>query len=214
MKTITKYLNNRVWLCAALLVVSVSACQTAPPQATTAATAAIATSAPTDTPTSQPTLTPPPIPFELTSPAFENGGVIPKGFSCEGSLPSPELNWGDPPAGTQSFALIFNDPTLRPGWVHWIVYGLPADYRGLLEGFDNGGEGSTEGGIYTGLNSWNLSIYRGPCPPTGSTHTYVFTLYALDTMLESGTRLNKEGLQAAMEGHILAQVDLSATFTR
>jgi hypothetical protein len=155
-----------------------------------------------------------PAPFELTSPAFENEGVIPKDFSCEGTLSSPELNWGDPPAGTQSFALIFNDPTLRPGWVHWIVYGLPADYRGLLEGFDNGGEGSTEGGIYTGLNSWELSIYRGPCPPMGSTHTYVFTLYALDTMLESGTRLNKQGLLAAMEGHILAQVDLSATFTR
>ncbi|HEY4718836.1 MAG TPA: YbhB/YbcL family Raf kinase inhibitor-like protein, partial [Anaerolineales bacterium] len=56
--------------------------------------------------------------------------------------------------------------------------------------------------------------YGGPCPPQGSTHRYVFTLYALDTMLELESGANKRELLAAMEKHILAEVEFGASYTR
>lgn len=110
--------------------------------------------------------------------------------------------------------MTFFDPDAgRSGWVHWVVYGLPASYRGLYEAFLDGEE-IVDPGVMVGLNSSELSIYRGPCPPIGSTHHYVFTLYALDSLLDLPSPLTRDELLAAMEGHILAQVELTAAFTR
>src|SRR5262245_28233171 len=40
--------------------------------------------------------------FSLTSTAFQNGGSIPKKYTCQGENISPPLAWGGVPAGTQS----------------------------------------------------------------------------------------------------------------
>lgn len=188
--------------------------------------AAACTQGPVATPTALPATSVPPtatevaaiptatdlaLPFDLTSPGFAAGEVIPARFACTGENLSPELIWGDPPAGTQSFALLFDDPTLRPGWVHWIVYNLPAEQRSLPEGIQPGEQAA--GGLH-GANSWGRLEYGGPCPPQGSTHTYIFILYALDTKLPAQPALSKAGLQAAIEGHVLAEIELSAQFTR
>jgi phosphatidylethanolamine-binding protein (PEBP) family uncharacterized protein len=50
------------------------------------------------------------VPLELKSPDFTAGGYIPKQFTCEGADISPALNWDAPPAATQSFVLIADDP--------------------------------------------------------------------------------------------------------
>lgn len=170
------------------------------------------TAAPSNTATEQATLEPSatPMPFELTSPAFENEGVIPNDFSCKGEDILPELAWGDAPSGTQSFALVFDDPGAP--WVHWIVYNLPSDIEGLPEGIA-AGEGELAQAMF-GLNSWGTQEYRGPCPPVGSTHRYVFILYALDTTMNFDTPPSKRQLEAAMEGHLLAQIELAGNFTR
>ncbi len=197
------------WLCALMALVLAAGCSTAPQQPTLLPTApAIATA----TASPPPPGSNPPAPFELTSPAFENGGVIPKQFACTGSDISPELNWGDPPSGTQTFALIFDDPTFSPGWVHWIVYNIPADARNLPENVSPGDQ-LTDGGLH-GANSRGRLDYGGPCPPEGTTHTYVFSLYALDEFLDLEPGASKQELLAAMEGHVLAQIDLRASFTR
>lgn len=151
------------------------------------------------------------MPFELTSPTFQAGTVIPNRFSCLGEDVSPELNWGDPPAGTQSFALIFDDPD-GGGWVHWIIFNIPPDARGLPEAVPASGEFAL--GALQGINSWNELGYGGPCPPPGSTHLYVFTLYSLDAELNLEAGATKRDLQLAMDGHILAQTELSADFSR
>jgi len=73
--------------------------------------------------------------FHLTSPAFESGEDIPKEFTCDGPDSSPSLIWTDPPPGTETLALIVDDPDAPSGtWVHWILYNLPATTRGLSEG--------------------------------------------------------------------------------
>jgi Raf kinase inhibitor-like YbhB/YbcL family protein len=54
--------------------------------------------------------------------------------------------------------------------------------------------------------------YMGPCPPSGQIHRYVFTLYAVDVMLDLPAGARKDEILEAIDGHILAQTQLSGTY--
>jgi Raf kinase inhibitor-like YbhB/YbcL family protein len=150
--------------------------------------------------------------FQLTSTAFKHGETIPRKYSCDGQDISPPLAWGDPPQGTQSFALIMDDPDAPAGvWVHWVLYNLPAGSRGLPEAVPP--DAQLADGSRQGKNSWGRVGYGGPCPPRG-THRYFFKLYALDRALDLAAGATKEQLLKAMEGHILAQTELMGKYTR
>jgi Raf kinase inhibitor-like YbhB/YbcL family protein len=147
--------------------------------------------------------------LQLTSDAFANGQSIPAKYSCVGKNISPALAWTEPPAGTQSFALIVDDPD-APGrtWVHWVMFNIPADVRSLQEDFS----AASNNAIIVGKNSSGSASYQGPCPPSGS-HRYFFKLYALDTSL-SLPGATKDQLLKEMDGHILAQTELMGTFSK
>ena len=148
--------------------------------------------------------------FEISSPAFAKGGAIPSDFSCDGRDVSPALTWTEPPAGTQSFALIMDDPDAPMGtWVHWVIFNIPASTRNLTEGTPT--DPQLSDGSLQGKTSAGSSGYHGPCPPSG-THRYFFKLYALDTLLSLSDKADKKELLAAMEGHILANAELMGTF--
>jgi Raf kinase inhibitor-like YbhB/YbcL family protein len=202
--------TKRLWLCAGMLISQVVACAPAPtpttePTQVQTATSPLAEVIATEVPT--------PAPFELTSNAFQAEGVIPDRYSCKGEDVSPELTWGDPPDGTQSLAIIFEDPDASArGWVHWVIYSIPAETRHIAEAVADGP--ITDGGMVHGSSNFGTMDYRGPCPPQGSTHRYVFTLYALDQMLDLEPGANEIELLAAMDGHILEQAVLAANFTR
>jgi len=150
--------------------------------------------------------------FELTSTAFGQGEPIPRRYTCDGEDISPPLQWSDPPQGTQSFALIADDPDAPMGtWVHWVLYNIPAQARSLPEAVSSDAE--LPDGSRHGQNSWRRLGYGGPCPPSG-THRYFFKLYALDAQLDLAAGTNKKQLLRAMEGHILAQAELMGTYTR
>ena len=152
------------------------------------------------------------MPFELTSPGFAHEESIPSKYTCDGEDVSLPLQWGDPPQGTRGFALIMDDPDAPAGtWVHWVLYGLPADARALPEGVAPDAE--LTGGGRHGENSWGRLGYGGPCPPSG-THRYFFKLYALDAALDMDSGVSKEQLLQATEGHILAQAELMGTYSR
>src|SRR5881628_1281910 len=73
--------------------------------------------------------------MEIKSSAFENGGDIPRKYTCDGADLSLPLRWENPPRGTKAFALIADDPDAPVGtWVHWIIYDLPAEGKELAEG--------------------------------------------------------------------------------
>ncbi len=151
------------------------------------------------------------MPFELTSTAFAPGEPIPRKYTCDGQNISPPLQWGDPPQGTRSFALISDDPDAPVGtWVHWVLYNLPAETRALPEAVPS--DADLPDGSRHGQNSWRRLGYGGPCPP-GGTHRYFFKLYALDTMLDLAASASKEQLLQAMEGHILAQTEVMGVYT-
>jgi Raf kinase inhibitor-like YbhB/YbcL family protein len=152
------------------------------------------------------------MPFQITSPAFTAGGPIPSRFSCQGQDISPPLTWGEPPAGTRSFALVMDDPDAPTGtWDHWVLFDLPPDTRDLPEGV--AADQTRPDGSRHGLNSWRRVGYGGPCPP-GGRHRYFFTLYALDALLGLSPATTKAALQRAMTGHTLATAELMGTYQR
>ncbi|MBI5842376.1 MAG: YbhB/YbcL family Raf kinase inhibitor-like protein [Chloroflexi bacterium] len=151
------------------------------------------------------------MPFTLSSSAFTQGQPIPAAYSCKGRDISPALAWTEPPANTQSFALIMDDPDAPAGtWVHWVIYNIPATARGLPEGVPT--DAQLSDGSLQGTTSARSTGYHGPCPPSG-THRYFFKLYALDAALSLASA-NKEKLLKAMDGHILAQTELMGTFSK
>jgi Raf kinase inhibitor-like YbhB/YbcL family protein len=143
--------------------------------------------------------------FTLTSSAFQDGGTIPRQFTCDGDDVAPPLAWSDAPEGTRSFALVMEDPDAPQGtFTHWLLYGIPATTTELREQ------------VGTALrNSFGRAAYGGPCPPPGhGPHRYVFTLYALDVptlALHSGTRAS---LDTALRAHTLATTRLTGRYER
>ncbi|HEU4744737.1 MAG TPA: YbhB/YbcL family Raf kinase inhibitor-like protein [Anaerolineales bacterium] len=189
-----------------LLVFLFAACT---PAATTEAIATSPAFAPSETPSTEATMS-----LELTSDAFMNGQSIPAKYACTGRNISPALAWTEPPSGTQSFALIVDDPDAPMGtWVHWVLFNIPADSRSLQEDLPITGKNIDPNAIYVGKNSSGNIGYDGPCPPSGS-HRYFFKLYALDTLISLLPGATKEQVLREMEGHILAQGELMGTFSK
>lgn len=153
--------------------------------------------------------------MNLTSNAFKQGEPIPQKFTCQGEDISPQLSWNQNPDGTQSIALICDDPDAPMGtWVHWVLWNLPADTVTLEENFSKAD--SLPNGAKQGITDFKRVGYGGPCPPPGGPHRYFFKLYALDTALNlpEGKATGKEDLLKAMEGHILAQAELMGTYQK
>jgi len=111
--------------------------------------------------------------LQLTSPAFQQGAEIPRKHTCDADDVSPQLRWANPPSGAKTFAIIADDPDAPGGtWVHWVIYDLPGDAKGLAEG-----TAKTEtlaNGAKQGVNDFRRVGYSGPCPPPGAAHRYYF----------------------------------------
>jgi Raf kinase inhibitor-like YbhB/YbcL family protein len=145
--------------------------------------------------------------LQVTSTAFREGETIPKKFTGDGPDVSPPLAWSAPPAGTISFALICDDPDAPRGtWVHWVLFNLAPDLRGL-------DEGTAANGVQ-GVTDFGQAGYGGPAPPPGKPHRYFFKLYALDTMITLPAGSTKAQVVKAMQGHILAEGQLMGTYGR
>jgi Raf kinase inhibitor-like YbhB/YbcL family protein len=152
--------------------------------------------------------------MNLSSTSFQDGLQIPAKFTCSGAGISPQLAWTAPPAKTASLALIVTDPDAPRGtWVHWVLYNLPAaGTRALPEGLP--ALDQLPDGALQGRNDFGKIGYGGPCPPPGSPHHYVFTLYALDAKLNLPVGATRAQVEAAMQGHILASGRLVGMFQR
>jgi len=152
--------------------------------------------------------------MRLSSTAFDEGGMLPPRFTCDGPGVSPPLEWADVPDGTQGFALICEDPDAPSGvFTHWLIYDLSAGSRELDEGVAK--DAVLAMGARQGTNSFGNVGYGGACPPPGDReHRYVFKLYALDTDLAVQPSARKDHLLAAMQNHVLAEAQLVAKYKR
>lgn len=153
--------------------------------------------------------------FALVSSAFEDGESIPEKFTCDGEDVSPPLAWENVPEGSEGLALIVEDPDAPVGtFDHWLLYNLPADVTKLAEGVPTDKE--LENGALQGTNDFGQVGYRGPCPPSGPAHRYVFTLKALDTTLDAEPGLKKQALLETIgkQANVLAEVKLTGKYGR
>lgn len=148
--------------------------------------------------------------FTLNTNAFLNQGILPVLYTCDGKDVSPQLDWVDAPEKTQALALILSD-TNAPGgtFYHWVVYNIPKTVTSLPQGTKNAPAGSL-----AGKNSWDKAQYNGPCPPKGSAHIYLFTLYALDNKLTLPVGADAKTLLNAMKNHIVGKAEISAVYSR
>jgi Raf kinase inhibitor-like YbhB/YbcL family protein len=112
----------------------------------------------------------------VTSPDFRPGGPIPAKFTCRGGGESPAIFWSGAPAHTKSLALVVDDAAapISPK-VYWIVYNISPGTSDIPAGM-------APPGAEQANNSRGHARYDPPCP-VGSGHSYRFTVYALDSML-------------------------------
>jgi Raf kinase inhibitor-like YbhB/YbcL family protein len=152
----------------------------------------------------------------IRSPAFKEGGEIPRKYTCEGDDVSPPLEFQGVPQGAKSLALVVHDPDApdpaapRMDYVHWVLYNLPPDTKGLPERVP---ESALPKGALQGLNDWKKAGYGGPCPPIGR-HRYSFVLYALDTVLPDLGKPTRQPLERAFAGHLLAKAETMGTYQK
>ncbi len=152
----------------------------------------------------------------ISSPAFAAGGAIPAVHTCEGADRSPALTWIGVPPAAKSLVLIVDDPDApdpaapRMTYVHWLLYNLPVDARGLAEGI---GASALPKGTLEGRTDFKRTGWGGPCPPIGR-HRYFFRIFALDTMLPELTHPARPALERAMAGHVIAQAELMGTYQK
>jgi len=145
----------------------------------------------------------------VTSRSFPSGGQIPVDYTCDGANRSPQLTWSAPPPGTHGFAVVVEDPDAPSGtFTHWIAYDISGDARSLPEAVDLASTGGS-----TGLNDFKRPGYGGPCPPQLEIHRYAFRVFALDAPLRAGPEPNRDGIDAALRGHVLAAGSLVGEFS-
>ena len=172
--------------------------------------------------------------FEISSTEFRDTRPrirFPMKYTCYGENISPPLSWTGAPDGTLSFALIAEDidhgikRDLRGmvqgktvPWVHWILYDIPVETTEIEEGITTSTPVLPDGTMQGNHDHKHLG-YFAPCPPKSivqyrdsrssgfgeAAHRYRFILYALDKKLGLAPGADKEELQEAMEGHILAE---------
>ena len=136
--------------------------------------------------------------FSISSSNFEDGKEIPKEFGYKHGNEEPSIDYESVPDGTQTLALIMDDPDAMKAvgkvWVHWLQYHNLNETSPI--------EGKTDFGEIG---------YGGPAPPDGR-HTYVFKGYALDVQLNLKEGFSKQDLENAMKDHIIAEAELTGTF--
>ncbi len=151
--------------------------------------------------------------IQLKSLAFENFSAIPSKYSNESEDLSPALNWDNPPEGTKGYAIICHDPDaplVTPngtyGFVHWVLYNIPADVTELTEATDK---------FTQGTNNYGNTGYNGPLPPEGhGLHHYYFWVLALDSETDLKPGLTLWQLLETIEPNILGMNRLIGTYQR
>lgn len=154
--------------------------------------------------------------LSVSSPTIQPSEPIPREHTCDHGASdmgrSPALDVTGVPDGTQTVALIVDDPDAPRDepFVHWLVWNAPAS--GGTVSFP---EGSAPSQAAEGENDAGSVGYTGPCPPQGDgAHTYRFTAYAVDRSLDLEPGSARQALETAMEGHVLSTGRLSATYDR
>ena len=142
--------------------------------------------------------------LNISSPAFEHQGTIPRKYTCQGAGVNPPISISGIPESAKTLAIIMEDPD-APGKVfdHWLVWNIPP-VNEIPENSMPGLEGT---------NSAGKIGYIGPCPPSG-THRYYFKIFAVDTLLETEKGADKRKLEYTLQKHIIGYGELIGLYQK
>lgn len=154
--------------------------------------------------------------MRIETTAFDDGERIPERFTGDGEDVSPPLSISDLPDDTGSLALVVDDPDAPAGtWVHWLIWGIPADTTSLPDGVPPEEIVADLGGARQGKNDFDRLGYGGPAPPSGhGQHRYRFTAYALSEHIDLDAGATREALDARLEPVTLETARLTGTYSR
>lgn len=140
--------------------------------------------------------------MQVTSNAFEDGGIIPIKYTSHGDNVQPDFTITGAPELTASFAIVFHDieVALAPGTgdvTHWLAWNITSTQIS---------EGSLPAGSVQGNNIRGQASYMGSGAPLADRyHHYVFEFYALDDTLDLEEGASRDELMEAMQGHVVAK---------
>jgi len=149
----------------------------------------------------------------LSVDSLSPGIALPKEYTCDGAGESPKVSWSGIPAGTKSLVLIVDDPDAPAGtFTHWLVYNIPPASGELAQGPTSATK-VLSNDAQQGESSNGFRGYYYPCPPPGSTHRYIFRLYAADIYITLPTA-DRAAIDKALNGHTLEKTEFITTYTR
>ena len=158
-----------------------------------------------------------PAALRVSSPGFADRRPVPDVYAAEGQNVSPPLSWSAGPAGTQSYAVLMEDPDVSddPPFVHWLLYDVPASVTRLDEAVPGGPAPPVPDGARQGRNEYGSLGYYGPRPPKGDpAHAYHVQVFALDRVLGLPFGATRAEVLDAMRGHVLAAGETVGTYER
>ncbi|MFL6546582.1 MAG: YbhB/YbcL family Raf kinase inhibitor-like protein, partial [Candidatus Udaeobacter sp.] len=154
----------------------------------------------------------------VSSTAFSNGSAIPPLYSSYGQNASMPLSWTAGPNGTQSYAILMEDPDAKGAplpVIHWVVWNIPTTVHGLREGLERLDRLDDPNRLQQGPNTSGTIGYKGPKPPVGDpSHHYHIEVFAVDSKLALRLGANRDDLLKALQGHVLASGELLGLFAR
>lgn len=147
--------------------------------------------------------------MEIKSRAFNDGDNIPSRYTCDGEDIIPPLEILDIPRGTETLALVVDDPDApNRTWVHWLLWNIHVEgERFSIE------ENTPPNHTVYGMNDFDKLEYGGPYPPPG-THRYFFKVYALDRELQIPEGATKDELMSAVEQYKIDSAQLMGVYSR
>ena len=150
--------------------------------------------------------------FTLTVDGVPADSALPQQYTCTGSSQTPGISWAHIPAGTKSLVFILDDPDAPEGtFTHWLLYNIPATALSIDP--DQQNVKTLSDGAQVGTNSAGSRGYYPPCPPVGTTHRYIFRLYAVDMTISQPTA-DRSSVEWALDGHTLGETQVTTTFKR
>lgn len=150
----------------------------------------------------------------VRSDAFADGAPMPKKHAArsEGDNVSPMLAWSNAPAGVEEWAVICEER--GTGRVHWVIYAIMKDARGLPEGVLHDEILTRPMGAKQGDSDAGGTGYAGPDPGRGETQKLRFIVYALKKPVDLPEGANAAELREAMKGLVIGRGEVEGTYTR
>ncbi|MDF7639869.1 YbhB/YbcL family Raf kinase inhibitor-like protein [Lactobacillus sp. ESL0791] len=126
---------------------------------------------------------------------------------------SPTFTFSNLCPEAKSIAIILEDLShpLIHNFTHWLIWNLPATQT--IQGKITPGKHLPSLQAKQGI-AYGWHKYAGPKPPLNHTHTYQFTVYALNCRLKLSSNTTKKKLLKVCQNKIIQSGKITATFTR